>query len=1021
MTGNGANPATGSDFAGGGLPSGTVSFAAGETSKTITVNVAGDTVVEPDEGFRVTLSNPAASTTIGTATASGTIRNDDTSQVNQASLSIAALSADKAEGQSGSTAFTFTVTRGGDTGIATSASWAVTGNGANPATGSDFAGGGLPSGTVSFAAGETSKTITVNVAGDTVVESDEGFRVTLSNPAASTTIGTATASGTIRNDDTSQVNQASLSIAALSADKAEGQSGSTPFTFTVTRGGDTGIATSASWAVTGSGANPATGSDFAGGGLPSGTVSFAAGETSKTITVNVAGDTVVESDEGFRVTLSNPAASTTIGTATASGTIRNDDTSQVNQASLSIAALSADKAEGQSGSTPFTFTVTRGGNTGIATSASWAVTGSGANPATGSDFVGGGLPSGTVSFAAGETSKTITVNVAGDTLVEPDEGFRVTLSNPAASTTIGTATASGTIRAPTTTIESAGVTHLDQVANEFFLRDGAGSGPSLKYGGSDVVAGQFGAWTPLGAEKIGSDYQVVWKYGSADQYLLWTVDSTGNPKTLSDPFSGSSYALQSLEATLHQDFNGDGTTGLKTTPVETAGVTRLDQVADEFFLRDGAGNGPSLKYGGSDVVAGQFGAWTPLGAEKIGSDYQVVWKYGSADQYLLWTVDSTGNPKTLSDPFSGSSYALQSLEATLHQDFNGDGTTGLKTTPVETAGVTHLDQVADEFFLRDGAGNGPSLKYGGSDVVAGQFGAWTPLGAEKIGSDYQVVWKYGSADQYLLWTVDSTGNPKTLSDPFSGSSYALQSLEATLHQDFNGDGTTGLKTTPVETAGVTHLDQVADEFFLRNGAGNGPSLKYGGSDVVAGQFGAWTPLGAEKIGNDYQVVWKYGSADQYLLWTVDSTGNPKTLSDPFSGSSYALQSLEATLQQDFNGDGTTGLKTTPVETAGVTRLVQVADEFFLRNGAGSGPSLKYGGSDVVAGQFGAWTPLGAEKTANGYQVAWQNGTADQYVIWDVDSNGNERSITDAFSGASPALQALESILHQDLNHDTIIG
>ena len=35
----------------------------------------------------------------------------------------------------------------------------------------------------------------------------------------------------------------------------------------------------------------------------------------------------------------------------------------------------------------------------------------------------------------------------------------------------------------------------------------------------------------------------------------------------------------------------------------------------------------------------------------------------------------------------------------------------------------------------------------------------------------------------------------------------------------------------------------------------------------------------------------------------------------------------------------------------------------------------------------AWTPLGAEKTANGYQVAWQNGAANQYVIWDVDNNG----------------------------------
>ena len=76
---------------------------------------------------------------------------------------------------------------------------------------------------------------------------------------------------------------------------------------------------------------------------------------------------------------------------------------------FAILALAADKAEGQSGTTPFTFTVTRTGNTGSANSVSWSLAGSGANPASASDFVGGALPSGTVSFAAGETSKTITV------------------------------------------------------------------------------------------------------------------------------------------------------------------------------------------------------------------------------------------------------------------------------------------------------------------------------------------------------------------------------------------------------------------------------------------------------------------------------------------------------------------------------------------------------------------------------------------------------------------------------------
>ena len=61
------------------MPTGTVNFAASETSKLITINVSGDTTLEPDEeGFTVTLSNPTNSATIATATATGTIQNDDT-------------------------------------------------------------------------------------------------------------------------------------------------------------------------------------------------------------------------------------------------------------------------------------------------------------------------------------------------------------------------------------------------------------------------------------------------------------------------------------------------------------------------------------------------------------------------------------------------------------------------------------------------------------------------------------------------------------------------------------------------------------------------------------------------------------------------------------------------------------------------------------------------------------------------------------------------------------------------------
>ena len=83
------------DF-GGTLPSGTVSFAAGETSKSITLNVSGDTTVEPDESFSVVLSSPVGAT-IGTGTASSTILNDD---VAAPALSITADQTSKAEGDS---------------------------------------------------------------------------------------------------------------------------------------------------------------------------------------------------------------------------------------------------------------------------------------------------------------------------------------------------------------------------------------------------------------------------------------------------------------------------------------------------------------------------------------------------------------------------------------------------------------------------------------------------------------------------------------------------------------------------------------------------------------------------------------------------------------------------------------------------------------------------------------------------------------------------------------------------------
>jgi hypothetical protein len=104
-----------------------------------------------------------------------------------------------------------------------------------------------------------------------------------------------------------------------------------------------------------------------------------------------------------------------------------------------------------------------------------------------------------------------------------------------------------------------------------------------------------------------------------------------------------------------------------------------------------------------------------------------------------------------------------------------------------------------------------------------------------------------------------------------------------------------------------------------------------------------------------------------------------------------------------------------------SQLTEVANHFFLDNSGASGPSLKLGGTDVVAGLFGAWTPFGAVQTASGYDVAWKNPGANQYNVWFTDSSGNFLSQTGVVSGTDYALESLEPTFGQDLNNDGLIG
>ena len=210
--------------------SGELSFAAGQTSRTVTVLVNGDTLDEANETFFVNLSSP---TNVAIADGQGSARSQTTTPLPSLSVNNVTV----AEGNTGTVAATFTLTLAPASGRTVSVDYATAD--VTAIAPGDYTAG---SGTVTFAAGETTKQVTVLVNGDTLDESNETFTVNLSN-APNATIADSQGVGTITDDDP---------LPTLSVDDAivsEGDTGTVAATFTVSLGSPSGRSVTVQYAT----------------------------------------------------------------------------------------------------------------------------------------------------------------------------------------------------------------------------------------------------------------------------------------------------------------------------------------------------------------------------------------------------------------------------------------------------------------------------------------------------------------------------------------------------------------------------------------------------------------------------------------------------------------------------------------------------------------------------------------------------------------------------------------------------
>ena len=406
-TSNGTATA-GSDYT---AASGTLNFAAGETTKTFDVAVANDADAESNETVDLTLTS--GGTTVGTSLLS-IVDNDNL----KASVQLASPVSDVDE-DDGTATVTVTLSHPVDADV--TVGYAT--GGADALAGSDYAD---THGTLTFlgnltngGTGQTSRTIQIPILQDTDVEDPETLTLTLSNalPGTSSVLGApAAATITIADDDPPGV----IDFKSLRYDVAEtgGQA-----IVTVERVGGVGGAVSVDYQT--SDGSATAGADYAN---TSGTLNWAAGDgQDKTFAVPVTWDGRAEGPETISLALTNPGGGADQGPNSAAF-IRIGDDGASGPLALSTGAYQVGEAGGV-----VTITATRtGGSMGGPVSVDYAT--SDGTATAGSDYA---AATGTLTYGPGEASKSFTVHVTSDAAHEGEEAFQVKLSNAGGGASLG--------------------------------------------------------------------------------------------------------------------------------------------------------------------------------------------------------------------------------------------------------------------------------------------------------------------------------------------------------------------------------------------------------------------------------------------------------------------------------------------------------------------------------------------------------------------------------------------------------
>ena len=375
---------------------GSLSFAPGEMSKTVTVDLFDDGQPETDEQFQLVLSSPS-NASLSDAVGVALIGRNDTAPTSTPYVTSRPVAASE-----GDTLASFVVQLSAPSQNEVKVNFSQ--DNGTAVNGGDYS---YYAGTLVFAPGETVKTLPLPILNDTTAEQTELFWLDLSSAVNANITQRYTPALIFDNDG--GTGTPALSISDVVVD----ETAQTASFFVALSRPSTGTVTVAYASANDS---AAAGADYT---AVAGTLSFAPGEMVKPITVTIIDDSLAETEERFQMVLSNPIGAT-LADAVGAALIGRSDTAAVARPQVLATPLLVSE-----GDTFATFVVQLSAPSANQVSINYAE--QNGTAANGTDY---SYYAGTLIFAPGETIKALPVPVLNDTAPESAEAFSLDLNGP---------------------------------------------------------------------------------------------------------------------------------------------------------------------------------------------------------------------------------------------------------------------------------------------------------------------------------------------------------------------------------------------------------------------------------------------------------------------------------------------------------------------------------------------------------------------------------------------------------------